>query len=166
MIRRPPRSTLFPYTTLFRSDRALVRRLLEGVEHRTLVHVLLAREQAARDDAGTGQLAVFPLDAHRRRGLPGTALGRVGVDRVGVPVREPAVGVPERRGPGAAPARLEDQLGRREDLVVLGEEVDAAAANELEGRPRSLDRLERVCGAACEREGRSGLAPAGRRPER
>src|SRR2546422_6301419 len=67
MIRRPPRSTLFPYTTLFRSDRALVRRLLEGVEHRTLVHVLLAREQAARDDAGTGQLAVFPLDAHRRR---------------------------------------------------------------------------------------------------
>src|SRR5258708_18162709 len=26
MIRRPPRSTLFPYTTLFRSVRALVRR--------------------------------------------------------------------------------------------------------------------------------------------
>src|SRR5688572_31883704 len=25
MIRRPPRSTLFPYTTLFRSDRALAR---------------------------------------------------------------------------------------------------------------------------------------------
>src|SRR2546430_6468644 len=25
MIRRPPRSTLFPYTTLFRSDRVLVR---------------------------------------------------------------------------------------------------------------------------------------------
>src|SRR3712207_8800685 len=25
MIRRPPRSTLFPYTTLFRSDRMLVR---------------------------------------------------------------------------------------------------------------------------------------------
>src|SRR3712207_6987806 len=26
MIRRPPRSTLFPYTTLFRSDRQLVKR--------------------------------------------------------------------------------------------------------------------------------------------
>src|SRR3712207_8638372 len=26
MIRRPPRSTLFPYTTLFRSDRYVVRR--------------------------------------------------------------------------------------------------------------------------------------------
>src|SRR5260221_2057531 len=26
MIRRPPRSTLFPYTTLFRSDRRILRR--------------------------------------------------------------------------------------------------------------------------------------------
>src|SRR3712207_7886912 len=34
MIRRPPRSTLFPYTTLFRSaaGRALVRRLLPLVD--------------------------------------------------------------------------------------------------------------------------------------
>src|SRR3712207_8996493 len=30
MIRRPPRSTLFPYTTLFRSDLLLPRALLEG----------------------------------------------------------------------------------------------------------------------------------------
>src|SRR5258708_19765936 len=29
MIRRPPRSTLFPYTTLFRSPRALRQQLLE-----------------------------------------------------------------------------------------------------------------------------------------
>src|SRR2546422_6528664 len=29
MIRRPPRSTLFPYTTLFRSLRGLPRRVLE-----------------------------------------------------------------------------------------------------------------------------------------
>src|SRR3712207_7259116 len=37
MIRRPPRSTLFPYTTLFRSDgeRAVVRAVytLDGTEH-------------------------------------------------------------------------------------------------------------------------------------
>src|SRR2546426_1663303 len=33
MIRRPPRSTLFPYTTLFRSERAPAR---EIVEHREL----------------------------------------------------------------------------------------------------------------------------------
>src|SRR5690349_23626412 len=33
MIRRPPRSTLFPYTTLFRSDAAVVqnRELLAGI---------------------------------------------------------------------------------------------------------------------------------------
>src|SRR5256885_7627427 len=29
MIRRPPRSTLFPYTTLFRSDRGIPRRVYE-----------------------------------------------------------------------------------------------------------------------------------------
>src|SRR2546426_6934852 len=31
MIRRPPRSTLFPYTTLFRSDRRAVRDVRAGV---------------------------------------------------------------------------------------------------------------------------------------
>src|SRR3712207_8787781 len=30
MIRRPPRSTLFPYTTLFRSGRSRARRVEEG----------------------------------------------------------------------------------------------------------------------------------------
>src|SRR5256885_12290580 len=30
MIRRPPRSTLFPYTTLFRSDPGLVRSLINS----------------------------------------------------------------------------------------------------------------------------------------
>src|SRR2546427_2575034 len=33
MIRRPPRSTLFPYTTLFRSDRRLVARPRADLEH-------------------------------------------------------------------------------------------------------------------------------------
>src|SRR5256885_11179573 len=35
MIRRPPRSTLFPYTTLFRSRRRLARR--HALRHRRLV---------------------------------------------------------------------------------------------------------------------------------
>src|SRR3712207_8593610 len=34
MIRRPPRSTLFPYTTLFRSEAVGVRRVGEGGEVR------------------------------------------------------------------------------------------------------------------------------------
>src|SRR3712207_6968020 len=33
MIRRPPRSTLFPYTTLFRSDVQAAQRSLEVVHH-------------------------------------------------------------------------------------------------------------------------------------
>src|SRR3712207_7487195 len=42
MIRRPPRSTLFPYTTLFRSDRAEAhadRRELPEVRHQPRVRV-------------------------------------------------------------------------------------------------------------------------------
>src|SRR3712207_7235408 len=53
MIRRPPRSTLFPYTTLFRSDRAaMVRdRLLDGVEHGHAVDVAAeAPRRHAADD--------------------------------------------------------------------------------------------------------------------
>src|SRR3712207_6930576 len=40
MIRRPPRSTLFPYTTLFRSDVRLQQPLepLDGLEHRLRRH--------------------------------------------------------------------------------------------------------------------------------
>src|SRR5256885_17190655 len=44
MIRRPPRSTLFPYTTLFRS--VLLR---HEIEHRALEHVL-AHLAVANDD--------------------------------------------------------------------------------------------------------------------
>src|SRR2546426_6817687 len=48
MIRRPPRSTLFPYTTLFRSERAAVQQVgerpdggeavVERVQHRSEEH--------------------------------------------------------------------------------------------------------------------------------
>src|SRR5438876_11481160 len=53
MLRRPPRSTLFPYTTLFRSRRLLRRRLLTGPEKRAI---------AARLAAG-GEPLVAALDA-------------------------------------------------------------------------------------------------------
>src|SRR3712207_7804905 len=56
MIRRPPRSTLFPYTTLFRSGLALLDRLhdprrIEGrlVRHRDQL-VVVRRVVLARDD--------------------------------------------------------------------------------------------------------------------
>src|SRR3712207_7067588 len=41
MIRRPPRSTLFPYTTLFRSERRGIRPRIVGVYHQ--MHVVTDR---------------------------------------------------------------------------------------------------------------------------
>src|SRR3712207_7261895 len=51
MIRRPPRSTLFPYTTLFRSGRQ--RELLESVELEDLGHLRVGelRPQVERAQA-------------------------------------------------------------------------------------------------------------------
>src|SRR2546427_8176837 len=60
MIRRPPRSTLFPYTTLFRSLRDVIRVLAEGGQPRWLVGVMLditARKRAEqRSEEHTSEL--------------------------------------------------------------------------------------------------------------
>src|SRR5256885_4436109 len=53
MIRRPPRSTLFPYTTLFRSRAVVGARLLfaeEEFSRARLERVVAALENAAYDD--------------------------------------------------------------------------------------------------------------------
>src|SRR2546422_4356302 len=60
MIRRPPRSTLFPYTTLFRSRRQLAH------VHAVAAHGLDAGEQAVRE-RGSGGAVVPP------HGQPGCA---------------------------------------------------------------------------------------------
>src|SRR5437016_6839386 len=55
MIRRPPRSTLFPYTTLFRSALLIVRDLLVGPR----------RQDVARDPGQTcGELPVARSEEH------------------------------------------------------------------------------------------------------
>src|SRR3712207_9310704 len=64
MIRRPPRSTLFPYTTLFRSrDKAALRRSLAGVDK--VVH--LAAE------VGVGQ-SMYAVDRYVSVNDHGTAV--------------------------------------------------------------------------------------------
>src|SRR5256885_12199929 len=50
MIRRPPRSTLFPYTTLFRSPDRVARRRQEVVHRRHHAEVELAREADVHHD--------------------------------------------------------------------------------------------------------------------
>src|SRR2546422_7032915 len=101
MIRRPPRSTLFPYTTLFRS---IARGIAVGEERvRALDHVprealwrLSAPEMFSRD----GLRDTAPLDdfldgvvqRHRRDGPdPGARLGDHGVDRFAAHERSRAV---------------------------------------------------------------------------
>src|SRR5258707_4271404 len=53
MIRRPPRSTLFPYTTLFRSARA---QQPLSLDHQRAAHVLVAvaAEDVAEEGEGAG----------------------------------------------------------------------------------------------------------------
>src|SRR3712207_8551972 len=65
MIRRPPRSTLFPYTTLFRSAAALL------ADQRVTGHAGVVEEDLRRPGAGLAHLAVLRPD-----GDP----GRPGVD--------------------------------------------------------------------------------------
>src|SRR2546426_8678295 len=72
MIRRPPRSTLFPYTTLFRSLRKLFLVLLEFRLPRraglgsTLPHAIL---EPVVDSVGNQKLCIFgpPVDAKDRK---------------------------------------------------------------------------------------------------
>src|SRR5260221_2271237 len=79
MIRRPPRSTLFPYTTLFRSRRSRVDPAPEPAprvipaagarKHQILLHPLAEFERVfRRDPAGFEEIAVvFPLDRKSTR---------------------------------------------------------------------------------------------------
>src|SRR5690349_23663221 len=61
MLRRPPRSTLFPYTTLFRSDedtRSLVLSVLEDTGQADFA-VSVVREAIAEDPRVAGRLALW-----------------------------------------------------------------------------------------------------------
>src|SRR5258708_27382157 len=58
MIRRPPRSTLFPYTTLFRSRQWLVHQLCRPISPytRALLFLYRGRRRAARSEEHTSEL--------------------------------------------------------------------------------------------------------------
>src|SRR3712207_1923469 len=109
MIRRPPRSTLFPYTTLFRPDAG---------DHPRGDQAGALDRQGAAGDAGRGEARGRP---HSRRGA------RAGGPR-GVPDgdrearRAPSAG--DRRGrasPGAGDAPGDGGLGRLDPLDARGE---------------------------------------------
>src|SRR3712207_8364579 len=89
MIRRPPRSTLFPYTTLFRSEGA-----------RDYAIFTTDREDRIVDWA-PGAAAVFGWSAEEAVGRPGALLFTPEDREAGLPERE-AQGAPRE---GAAPNR-------------------------------------------------------------
>src|SRR3712207_8925397 len=66
MIRRPPRSTLFPYTTLFRSAHGPAHGVVRGLLHLDVQHATSSVDRRAAD--GThGRLVGFPAGATLRR---------------------------------------------------------------------------------------------------
>src|SRR3712207_8921087 len=71
MIRRPPRSTLFPYTTLFRSEE----------RHRPAVVHLAVGEQSAAQDQQSGGEQHDPVAGDRDGEGPEVDAVEAGVDR-------------------------------------------------------------------------------------
>src|SRR5687768_17624376 len=70
MIRRPPRSTLFPYTTLFRSSRVIIL-VTDGVNNAGSIDPLVAASLARRNGIrvytiGVGSEGPVPLPIKRR----------------------------------------------------------------------------------------------------
>src|SRR2546426_1691218 len=68
MIRRPPRSTLFPYTTLFRSDGARARALGHSPRRRRGAHV------AGEEDPGDPEGGHHPGDGQGAQDRKSTRL--------------------------------------------------------------------------------------------
>src|SRR3712207_7284091 len=96
MIRRPPRSTLFPYTTLFRSPLARRERVVDDVAHETVREPEDPRRlEDIEDDARSDRLVEFAEH------LCGGDVRRVGQD---VHVERPPQHAGDIEEP-AAPAR-------------------------------------------------------------
>src|SRR3712207_7675427 len=64
MIRRPPRSTLFPYTTLFRSKAQIEHQTAEHAEHSAPYHVLAKLLLRVFQAAYHHAVALHCLDEH------------------------------------------------------------------------------------------------------
>src|SRR5467141_3676585 len=170
MIRRPPRSTLFPYTTLFRSDsaarrlrhglpRPLARRARRGGPVRTVpaprgrlagaVHRAAARAGAGLGPAAGGTGLVCAR-GRRRAARAARAHGRrpaAGGERDERPARL-ARARRAGRAARAAPAR-----GRRPIGALAGRRVGAGRCSRRRARLRAAPRGSRAGGDLSRRRG-------------
>src|SRR5215470_19159215 len=70
MIRRPPRSTLFPYTTLFRSSRGRDHRPSRGRDHRPCRPCEDRKSTRLNSSHGSISYAVFCLNKKKKPDVP------------------------------------------------------------------------------------------------
>src|SRR5215216_1429778 len=157
MIRRPPRSTLFPYTTLFRSCAA--RRLAGRV-----------RGRAGRRGRTVGLRQVDPAAHHgHARARVGWKRARGGPRRRGARrarARRAARGPDRLRVPAVLPARRHDGARERRDRAALyrRERLRAARAGARRARARGARAPARaLAGAAVGRRAPAGGDRAGAR---
>src|SRR5256886_17663435 len=80
MIRRPPRSTLFPYTTLFRSDFAGGDHVIVRAVHLRLLDAYGARARGLESTCGTATVVAEhrPADPEQCRHARGARGGKTG----------------------------------------------------------------------------------------
>src|SRR5215204_7831951 len=144
MIRRPPRSTLFPYTTLFRprristSDRACgdPGRRLDGGLYLLVTGVEMRAEADVAGFAGSGEHAFAGEILQERGRVFDGDQDEVGLRSLGL-----IAGIPESCGEGAGPCMI---FG--EPLYVVLEGVESGGGDDA-GLPHST--AEGLAGAAC-----------------
>src|SRR3712207_9389472 len=109
MIRRPPRSTLFPYTTLFRSSAGITERIYSfatalvgwlrgGLGHVNVVGSVIFAGMSGTAVADAGGLGTIEIKAMRDHGYPlPFAVGLTGASATIGPIIPPSLRSEERR---------------------------------------------------------------------
>src|SRR5258707_8505035 len=97
MIRRPPRSTLFPYTTLFRSRARRCGRECHAVTHRDLRNRATRSEEHTSELQSRQYLVCRLLLEKKKKGSRGIGTGPVVKLDGLVAARAPEGGPPDRR---------------------------------------------------------------------
>src|SRR2546426_158923 len=152
MIRRPPRSTLFPYTTLFRSSR---------LRRRTRARVPRARRRSGTgpEDRYGSRVLCRGWRCSRRQLLHPLCRGPCPAPRPGQPP-----GAAQRSSAASLLRGACDEIGRRSQAVEVGDKVDVTGR----GAARHGDHtgLCRVGGGAIVAGGAQGLCGCGGESER
>src|SRR2546430_14394189 len=133
MIRRPPRSTLFPYTTLFRSH----RQWTDEADMRTGVDSLLGRiaefAPLEREEAGMSAESPNAAEAHHAKEIEATGAS------VKKASKQPAGGASTVKSVRIALARLDRMMNSVGELVINRTRMVGRVA-ELEKLVDTLDR--------------------------